>query len=406
MSRKIAEEVLPRLRQRYAGRGREGRTRLIEEVCEQWGYSRKHAIKLLGAKAGWGGDPAVRKGRPAIYGPEEVEVLRRIWKAAEQPCGKRLKALLPTWLPHYEREYEKLGSLQRHRLLTISPAQMDRLLAPHKIRVGHRGRCGTKPGGLLKTQIPIRTDNWDITQPGFLEADTVAHCGGSLEGDFIWSVTYCDIYSGWTANRAVWNKGAHGIVEATRQVEGSLPFELLGFDTDNGSEFLNWHLLHYLQERRQAVGFTRSRPYKKNDNGHVEQKNWTHVRQLLGYDRLEDPGLVEEINTLYRDYWEPLHNYFLPSSKLEQKSREGAKVKRTHDTPMTPCERLLASQEISNEAKKQLRAKRATLNPFHLHRQVENALRAILHRALHSSRPTDSLHCAPDAGKTTYPSVS
>lgn len=406
MSRKVAEEMLARLRRRYLGRGREGRSRLIDEMCEQWGYSRKHAIKLLGARSGWGGDPGIRKGRPPRYGPEVVRVLWRIWKVAEQPCGKRLKALLPGWLPHYRAEHGALGRELRGSLLLVSAAQIDRLLAPRKVRAGHRGRCATKPGGLLKTQIPIRTDNWDITRPGFLEADTVAHCGESLEGDFIWSVACTDIHSGWTANRAVWNKGAHGIVEATREVERALPFELLGFDTDNGSEFLNWHLLRHFQDRPKAVGFTRSRPYKKDDNGHVEQKNWTHVRRLLGYNRLEDAGLVEPINALYRECWEPLHNYFLPSAKLEAKSREGAKVKRRHDKPQTPCERLLGSPEVGLEAKRRLRAERAGLNPFELHRRLEEGLRTILHRPLHSSRPPDSLHCAADAGKSTPLPVS
>jgi hypothetical protein len=406
MSRKVAGEMLPRLRQRYLGRGREGRSRLIDEVCEQWGYSRKHAIKLLRAQAGWGGDPQVRKGRPPKYGAAVVEVLWRIWKVAEQPCGKRLQALLPEWLPHYELEYGRLRKELRAEVLSISPAQIDRLLAPRKAQGGHRGRCGTKPGGLLKTQIPIRTDNWDITRPGFLEADTVAHCGGSLEGDFIWSVTFTDIYSGWTANRAVWNKGAHGIVEATREVEALLPFELLGFDTDNGSEFLNWHLLRHFQERPKAVGFTRSRPYQKDDNGHVEQKNWTHVRRLLGYARLEDPELVSLINALYRECWEPLHNFFLPSAKLQKKSREGAKVKRRHDKPQTPCERLLGSPEMDAASKRRLRSEQARLNPFELHRRLEEGLRAILQRPLHSSRPTDSLHCAATAGKSTPAPVS
>jgi hypothetical protein len=189
-------------------------------------------------------------------------------------------------------------------------------------------------------------------------------------------------------------------------VEASLPFELLGFDTDNGSEFLNWHLLRYFQERKKAVGFTRSRPYKKNDNGHVEQKNWTHVRQLLGYERLEDPALVGAINDLYRESWEPLHNYFLPSAKLEEKSRDGAKLKRKHDKPKTPYERLLASPDVSGAMKEKLRKEKAALNPFQLHRRLEEGLRAILHRALHSSRPTDSLHSAPDAGKTALSSVS
>ena len=185
MSQKVGEEMLPRLRQRYANRGVGGRSRMITELCEQFGYSRKHAIKLLGASAGWGGDPRVRKGRPPVYGPEVVKVLVRLWQAAEQPCGKRLVAMLELWVPHDEREHGKLAPAVRRQVLGISPAQADRLLAPHKAGT-RRGRCGTKPGGLLKHQIPIRTDNWDVTMPGYLEADTVAHCGSSLEGEFIW----------------------------------------------------------------------------------------------------------------------------------------------------------------------------------------------------------------------------
>lgn len=235
MSQKVREEMLPRLRQRYLGRGREGRSRLIEEVCEQFGYSRKHAIKLLNAKAGWGGEAGVRKGRAPVYGAEVEEVLWRIWRVAEQPCGKRLVEMLGLWLPYYEKEHGRLKRAIRGKVLAISAAQVDRLLAPRKARAGHRGRCGTKPGSLLKQHIPIRTEHWDVERPGYLEADTVAHCGSSLEGDFIWSVTYTDILSGWTALRAVWNKGATGIIAVTGEVEAALPFELLGFDCDNGS---------------------------------------------------------------------------------------------------------------------------------------------------------------------------
>lgn len=406
MSQKVREEMLPRLRQRYANRGREGRTRMIEELCEQFGYSRKHAIKLLGAKAGWGGDPLVRKGRPPRYGPEVAEVFWRIWKVAEQPCGKRLAALRELWLPHYEARHGRLGRELRKKVLAISAAQIDRLLAPRKVRAGGKGRCGTKPGGLLKNHIPIRTDNWDITRPGFLEADTVAHCGESLEGDFVWSVTYTDIYSGWTANRAVWNKGATGIVAATREVEAGLPFALLGFDCDNGSEFLNWHLVRYFQEREKKVGFTRSRPYHKDDNGHVEQKNWTRVRQLLGYERFEDPELVGQINALYREVWEPLHNYFLPSMKLVSKDRHGAKVKRRHDRPQTPCDRLLESDALNVRAKRRLRQERASLDPFALHERLEEGLRRVLIRARHSSRPTGSLRGAPESANHPETTVS
>jgi len=383
MSQKVREEMLPRLRQRYAGRGREGRSRMIDELCEQFGYSRKHAIKLLNAKAGWGGVVGAKRGRPPVYDSRVEEVLLRIWQTAEQPCGKRLVRLLPLWLPHYEEEFGRLDKALRKLVLRVSAAQVDRILARRKA-AGRRGRCGTKPGGLLKHHIPIRTSNWDITRPGFLEADTVAHCGESLEGDFVWSVTYTDIHSGWTALRAVWNKGAHGIVAATREVEAALPFEILGFDCDNGSEFLNWHLVKYFQERPKQVGFTRSRPYHKDDNGHVEQKNWTHVRQLLGYDRFDDPELPALINALYRDWWEPLHNYFCPSAKLQSKERHGAKVSRRHDKPTTPCDRLLASEHVSARVKRELRQRRAQLNPFALARGVELALKAIRRQILAS----------------------
>jgi hypothetical protein len=395
MSQKMKEEMLPRLWQRYGGRGREGRTRLIDEVCEQFGYSRKHAIKLLNGRAGCGGNASASRGRPPLYGKEEQEVLWRIWKAAEQPCGKRLVAMLELWLPYYEREYGKLPARVRRRVCSISAAQCDRLLAPRKAQSKARGRCGTKPGGLLRNQIPIRTEHWDVSAPGWLEADTVAHCGNSLEGDFIWSVTYTDIFSGWTVLRAVWNKAAAGIVEATREVETQLPFLLKGFDCDNGSEFLNWHLVRYFQERETKVGFTRSRPYHKNDNGHVEQKNWTHVRQLLGYQRLEDPALCAKINAIYRELWEPLHNYFCPSAKLLSKERHGAKLKRRHDLPQTPCQRLLQSDAVDLATKKRLRSTRTSLNPFDLARRLEEALRAVLQGALRSSRPPGSLHCAP-----------
>lgn len=190
-------------------------------------------------------------------------------------------------MPHYERHHGALSSTTRARLREISPAILDRILGPARAVHPTRGLCGTKPGSLLRTEIPIRTDNWDIKRPGFLEADTVAHCGSSLAGNFIWSAIFTDIFSTWTEGRALWNKGASGVVKATQDVEEGLPFELLGFDSDNGSEFLNYSLKDYFCGRKQPVGFTRSRPCHKDDNAHVEQKNWMWPRQLLGYGRLE-----------------------------------------------------------------------------------------------------------------------
>jgi len=398
MSQKMRMEMLPRLRQRYLERGLRGRSRMLDELWEQFAYSRKHAIKLLGGKAGWGGDPARRKGRPPLYPKEVVDVLQTIWSMAEQPCGKRLVPILALWLPAYEDHHGALSAEIRHKVLGISPAQADRLLAPRKAEEPRRRRCGTKPGGRLKNQIPIRTRHEGVDAPGWLEADTVAHCGGSMEGDFIWSVTYTDIYSGWTCLRSAWNRAEAGVLAATKEVERSLPFALEGFDCDNGSEFLNWHLFRYLRGRRKRkVCFTRSRPHHKDDNGHVEQKNWTHVRQLLGYGRLEDPELVGEINALYREVWEPLNNFFLASGKMLTKTRNGSRVSRRHDTPQTACDRLLKCKGVKEEVKKELMRRRGEMNPFELKRELERRLGKILTHAHPARRPSGSL---PDARKT------
>jgi hypothetical protein len=397
MSRAVKEGMMERLRWRYERRGKGGKQQLLDEFCEQWGYSRKHAIKLL---RGWRPrskhkEPPLR-GRPRHYGGGLLEVVKVFWLAAEQMCGKRLAAALPDWLPHYQRLHGKLSSRQREELLSISPASLDRLLAPLRAQTALKGMGGTKPGTLLKRQIAIQTESWDEKEPGFLEADTVAHCGESLGGDFIWSVTFTDIATEWTETGAVWNKGAEGVLEQTRLVEGRLPFALRGFDCDNGSEFLNWHLVHYLQERQAPVRFTRSRPYHKDDNGHVEQKNWTHVRQLLGYERLENPVLLEPINELYRELWAPWHNYFFPSMKLVKKYREGSRWVREHDQPRTPYHRLLDSGTLSAKQKHSLRERYAELDPFALKQAVERKLAQILTPAARSSRPTGSLR-APQA---------
>ena len=213
--------------------------------------------------------------------------------------------------------------------------------------------------------------------PGWFEADTVAHCGNSLAGDFIWSLTFTDIWSGWTEMRAVWNRGAEGVVAGITEMEQELAFPVLGFDSDNGSEFLNHHLWRYFARRRRPVKFTRSRPYHKNDNAHVEQKQWTHVRQLLGYDRLEDRRLVEPINALYTGPWSQFHNFFCPSVKLKTKERIGAKYRRRYDKPQTPYQRLVASRRVAKEAKKTLREVYESLDPFELKERIEKGLKTI-----------------------------
>ena len=300
---------------------------------------------------------------------------------AEHLCGKRLAPALELWLPYYGRHYGQILPTQKKLLASISAATLDRLLADCKARA-RRGKNGTRPGSLMRHQVPIQGEVWDEQRVGFLEADSVAHCGSSLAGDFIWSLTYTDLACTWTEGRAVWNKGAHGVLEQTKNVEKTLPFPILGFDFDNGSEWLNWTLIKYLQVRPKPIRVTRSRPYHKDDNAHVEQKNWMWPRQLLGYGRLEDQSLLLPINALYAEAWGPLHNFFLPSMKLVKKWREGSRWVRRHDEPQTAYQRLRAGGNLSAKARKKLREQFESLDPFKLAQEVERRLKPILRGAL------------------------
>lgn len=380
MSKKCRQskwEYLLAIWERYQRVGRRFKSKILDEFCAVCGYTRKYAIGLLSCK------PRRRQCKPGPrrrYDGQVLKPLKVIWLAAEQMCSKRLKAALPLWLPFYEQEHGPLVEPVRKKLLQISAASIDRLLKKERARYRGKGLCGTRPGGLLKHQIPIRTDNDDVDRPGFLEADTVAHCGNSLAGDFIWSITFTDLFCQWTENRATWNKGAEGVLGQVKDVEANLPFELLGFDVDNGSEFLCFHLWRYLLDRPRPVPLTRSRPYRKNDQAHVEQKNWTHVRQLLGYQRLEQPERVPLINELYRT-WGLLHNFFCPNLKLLSKTRKGAKTIRKYSPPQTPYQRLLESKHLSQEQKQKLQSRFQQLNPLQLKREIEQKLKLVLNKA-------------------------
>jgi hypothetical protein len=377
MGVKSKKEYLLAIWQRYQRVGRPFKTKILDEFCAVCGYARKYAIKLLNRQPHQKRKPP---GPPRRYGLEVLEPLKFIWLQSDQLCSKRLKAALPLWLPFYERHYGTLPPALRKKLLRISPATMDRLLKKTRARYPHKGLCGTRPERLLKQQIPIRTDNRDIDRPGFREADTVAHGGASMAGNFIWSLTFTDLLSQWTENRAIWNKGATEVVREVKDLEKGLPFELLGFDVDNGSEFLTFHLWRYLLQRPRPVPRTRSRPYRKNDQAHVEQKNWTHVRQLLGYQRLEQPELIPLINDLYRP-WGLFHNCFCPTLKLRRKTRQGSKTLRRYFKPQTPFQRLLDSPNLTPEQKDKLRAQHQRLNPFHLKEQMEQKLKLVFDKA-------------------------
>jgi hypothetical protein len=374
MSQESRKEYLAKMIWRYARRGREGKSRLLDEVCEVCGYERKHAIKVLGGKFC---APVSRAGRKAVYAKDVVRVIKPIWLSSEQPCGKRLKEQLPLWLPHYERRHGELGAELKRKVLTASAATLDRLLSPY--RSAHPRRWRTpKPGTLIKAQVPVRTDNADIVQPGSVEMDSVAHCGGSLLGDLVWSINMTDVVSQWTQTQAVWNKGQYGVVQAVAQMEGELPFQLTAVDIDNGSEFLNWHMAAYLNKRPdgQSVALTRSRPYHKNDNAHIEQKNWTHVRQLIGYDRLGQEASVAALNEVYAE-WNLLQNFFSATMKLKSKHREGGKYRKSYHPAQTPAQRLLEWEGLSQEKRQWIKQMQAQLDPFELHQRVEAKLRKL-----------------------------
>ncbi len=373
MGKLSMELYLDNLIKRYKSANRKQKSALLEELCAISGYHKKHAIRLLNKKRKRFFRQKETRGRPEKYSESVyLEPLRRIWLCADQLCGKRLKMALPLWLPHYSKEYGALDPVIYQGLLVMSASTIDRLLASSRVKCS-RGLSGTKPGKILKKHIPIKTDQWDEKKPGFLEADTVAHCGTSLEGSFAWSLTMTDIYSGWTENRAVWNKGAIGVLTQIQDIENRLPFDILGFDSDNGNEFLNWHLIRYLtdEQRPRQIQFTRSRPYHSDDNAHVEQKNWTHVRQLFGYERFNNQAVVELMNDLYKNEMSLMNNYFLPNTKLTEKQRVEAKIFKKHDKPTTPYQRLMKSEHIPELKKKELTAIYNSLNPFDLKKSIK-----------------------------------
>ena len=378
MSPQSKKEYLAAIFKRYRKATKAQKHLILDEFCSTTQYHRKHAIRLLrGFKRFTKPQPKPRGPKPVYDDPELLRALKKIWLAANQPCSPRLKASLPLWLPSYGPTFGELSPQVKRNLKRISATTIGRLLKPVRSQYKKRGRATTKPGTLLRKQIPLKTNQWDETRPGFLEADTVAHCGDSMAGMFAFTVDCVDIATGWTEQRAVWGKGETGVLEQIQHIEQSLPFPILGFDSDNGSEFLNYHLLRHFTERKKPIQFTRSRAYHKDDNAHVEQKNWTHVRQWLGYDRLDNPQVVPPLNDLYTQEWRLFHNFFLPSVKLLAKERIASKTIRRYDPPKTPYQRVMESPLVTPATKKELTAQLKTLNPFRLRAAIEMKLKKI-----------------------------
>jgi hypothetical protein len=383
MSPRSKKEYTEAIHKRYKHASRSEKKIILDEFCATTGYHRKYAIVLLKGFKRFRRPVRRKRGPKPTYKKDEIiKPLKTIWLAANLPCSKRLKVILPLWLPGYSQKFGMLPLDSVQALRHISPSTIDRLLKPVRTKYGKHGRSTTKPGTLLRKQIPIATNQWDETRPGFLEADMVAHCGDTTAGTYVSTLDLVDIATGWTEQRAVWGKGERGVLEQIADAESSLPFPLLGFDCDNGSEFLNYHLLRHFTERTQPVSFTRSRAYHKDDNAHIEQKNWTHVRQWLGYDRFDDPSCVDLLNDLYRNEWRLFHNFFCPSVKLIAKERVGSKTIKRHDSPKTPYQRIMASVHVSESIKQSLEKTLETLNPFVLRQAMEVKLKKIF-TALH-----------------------
>lgn len=381
MSPQSKKEYLKTLRLRYEkATSKAKKSEILDELCANLNFNRKYAIRRLGNfKILRRPKNKHKPGPKSKYQELEfLNVLKEIWMTANLPCSKRLKAILPIWLPTYSQEFGALKFEILKKLLKVSPATIDRVLKPIRHLYRGKGRSATKPGLLLKHHIPIKTDQWDESRPGFLETDTLMHCGTSLEGFYAVSTTAVDIATGWIEQRATYGKGQREIAEKIKEIEASLPFLILGFDCDNGHELLNQALMRYFLNRKDPVQYTRSRAYHKNDNAHVEGKNWTHVRQWLGYRRFENPKIVDWLNDLYKNEWRLFHNFFMPSVKLKAKERIGSKIVKRHDAPKTPFQRILNSKFISPQTKENLKEQFKSLNPFKLRKTIDEKI-AIIH---------------------------
>lgn len=373
MGTKGRREYLRAIYERYQKAERKGKKVILSEFCANTGYNRKYAIRLLNG-------PQPEKQRRALrprgvsYRAETLAVLMRVWEAAGYPWSVRLKALLPPWMPWIRKHFRPSAEVER-QLLKISARQMDRRLRAAKTQRRRRIYGRTKPGYLLKHHIPVKTDRWDVQTPGFTEVDLVSHSGNSASGEFAHTLNVTDIHTTWTESRAVLGRGEQAVQRALNQVAEILPFRLLGVDSDNGSEFINWHLKRWCEQK--DIQLTRGRPYKKDDNAHIEQKNWTHVRKLLGWERYDTHDAVEAINDLYRHELRLWLNLFLPSVKLLKKVRVGSKVRRVYDGARTPFERVRACPQADREQVAQLDELRKRLDPFQLATMIERKLERI-----------------------------
>ena len=357
------KEYLDTIRPRYLRAGRKEKSRILDEAVRVTGLHRKALIRALRSQPR--GTPRGRVGRPRRYGLEAAAAVKTLWEASDRVCAKRLQPFLPELMEVLDRHGELVLEREvKDQVSAMSAATIDRLLRPHRQGSLKRPFSTTKPGTLLKAAIPLRTfAEWNEDRPGFLEIDLVAHCGDTTEGQYLNTLCAVDIATGWVACRAVLGKGQQRVGGAIHHIGQNLPFPLLGLDSDNGSEFINHHLYAYCQQKH--ITFTRARPYKKNDNAHIEQKNWTVVRRLIGYDRFQSQQALEQLNRLY-PLVERYMNFFQPVMQLQEKHRQGARVRKVYDSPRTPYRRLLEQDALTQAWRQRLERQYQQLNPVTL----------------------------------------
>ncbi|MFN2538717.1 MAG: transposase family protein [Mycobacteriales bacterium] len=355
---------------RYKRASKADKSKILDELCATTGWHRNHARKALAAVLRPTLVRPARRPRTPVYGPEVVAALRFCWAVLGAPTGKRLAPVMAELVPTLRRFAElDISDELAVALLAMSPATMDRRLAPDRAAMSLRGRSHTKPGSLLKDAIPIRTwAQWDDAVPGFVEIDLVGHEGGNAEGEHAYTLTVTDIATGWTETRSVPNKARKWVIAALEEIAKIMPFPLLGVDSDNGSEFINHHLLAWCEQRQ--ITFTRSRPGNSNDGAHVEQKNWAVVRTVVGYHRYDTGAELLLLNKIWV-LQSLLTNYWLPQQKLISKVRDGAKVTKTYDKPTTPQRRAEAHEKVSKQDKTIMKDTLSDLNPAAIQRQIQ-----------------------------------
>lgn len=371
-------EYLASLSKHYFVATKSEKSKLLSHASKVTGLHRKSIIRKLSIVKKNIINGKKNCGAKKKYPLSLMVHIKHLWVSMERITPKRMKVGYSDWLPFYNEN--NVDNNIKYLLNKMSASTLARFIKKIKKEdLGdEKGICSTSPARYMKNKVPINTLDSKIYKAGYMQADTVAHCGDNLKGNFINSITATDIFSTWTVNRALYTKKAHEVRNALMSIKVDLPFDLKAVNTDSGSEFLNNPVYNMFTDLK--INFTRSRPYKKNDNCYVEQKNFTHTRELFGYQRYEDFELKNLMNDIYVNYWNPLQNFFLPTFKLKEKIRIGAKIKKVYDDPKTPFNRLLDSECLSNEQKNKLIQRKKILNPFKLKKELEIKLKAFFKR--------------------------